>query len=665
MGVDKCFQIGGTGLDGEGIMDKETARRVVWQLGVGPLFAFAFASHAVAQGGEVAIEWEVANRFRLFAEQIDFDTHVRAHRAVRGKTVLEVEQRLADESPRGIGWAAGVHRLCYDSWTGRVLAKCRRDGVEEDYLNPKDLRVRLTARLPADFGSAKCTWSIGSGEAAKTVPERDCRTTVSDQRVPTNKAIVVSVLAKSDSGAVAQGTATIEARDVVIVGLGDSTASGEGNPTRPVALNDNGFCFRRVLLRDRDRFFLPGRAKANVIADCPLPDENRDQRDEWEAANAEWLFAACHLSLYSYQARAAIALAVENPSLSVTYYPMGCTGATIREGMLGRQRARERPRRRGQMFPRDVGGQTEQLSAYLGMVGNNPNPARRPDLILLTIGGNDLKFSGLVADLLITEDPERRILIRQKLISGPDDSRRMFGPLTEDFKALRRALLRLTGGSLERVIFVNYGNPAMHQGDKTCPTSRRGVDAHPAFSINGSKVEQVVSFVEEEFLPRLESYATCGAGAGCSDPNRERMTYVDEHRPAFRHHGFCASDPQDPVFDRECFRNGDSFNKAAQGGLNDPLKCGPAARNFRPYTKRARWIRTVNDSYFTAMTYPAMGGLANPADIHDGLWGVASVVYGGAIHPTGEGHAAMADAALPAARRLLGLPAPARDEGSN
>ena len=31
-----------------------------------------------------------------------------------------------------------------------------------------------------------------------------------------------------------------------------------------------------------------------------------------------------------------------------------------------------------------------------------------------------------------------------------------------------------------------------------------------------------------------------------------------------------------------------------------------------------------------------------------------SAVYGGAVHPTAEGHAAMADAALPAARQVLG-----------
>ena len=35
-----------------------------------------------------------------------------------------------------------------------------------------------------------------------------------------------------------------------------------------------------------------------------------------------------------------------------------------------------------------------------------------------------------------------------------------------------------------------------------------------------------------------------------------------------------------------------------------------------------------------------------------------SAVYGGAVHPTAEGHAAMADAALPAARAVLGLKPP-------
>ena len=44
-----------------------------------------------------------------------------------------------------------------------------------------------------------------------------------------------------------------------------------------------------------------------------------------------------------------------------------------------------------------------------------------------------------------------------------------------------------------------------------------------------------------------------------------------------------------------------------------------------------------------------------PTDIHDATWGVVSAVYGGAVHPTAEGHAAMADAALASARQVLRL----------
>jgi hypothetical protein len=92
----------------------------------------------------------------------------------------------------------------------------------------------------------------------------------------------------------------------------------------------------------------------------------------------------------------------------------------------------------------------------------------------------------------------------------------------------------------------------------------------------------------------------------------------------------------------------------------EPMACGYPASEFRPYASRARWIRTANDSYFTAMTYPeGLPAVLQPSDLHDATWGIFAAVYGGAIHPTAEGHAAMADAALPAVREALGLPSPA------
>ena len=120
----------------------------------------------------------------------------------------------------------------------------------------------------------------------------------------------------------------------------------------------------------------------------------------------------------------------------------------------------------------------------------------------------------------------------------------------------------------------------------------------------------------------------------------------------------CARSDADPGFDRECFSSkGESFETSLTKGATDPLRCGYVASEYRPYSTRARWVRTANDSYFTAMTYPeGLPSILQPIDLHDAIWGIFAAVYGGAIHPTAEGHAAMADAALPAVREVLGLP---------
>jgi len=61
---------------------------------------------------------------------------------------------------------------------------------------------------------------------------------------------------------------------------------------------------------------------------------------------------------------------------------------------------------------------------------------------------------------------------------------------------------------------------------------------------------------------------------------------------------------------------------------------------------------------FAAMTYPqGLPPNMQPSDIHDATWGVLSAVYGGAVHPSAEGHAVMADAAVPAAAYVLQLDA--------
>jgi hypothetical protein len=160
----------------------------------------------------------------------------------------------------------------------------------------------------------------------------------------------------------------------------------------------------------------------------------------------------------------------------------------------------------------------------------------------------------------------------------------------------------------------------------------------------------------QKFLPAIKALALCEGGA-CRDGSSESMTFVDGHQAAFANHGLCVRSNDDPEFDRACFSpNGDSFRTNPTQAATDPMACGRPASDYRAYAPRARWIRTANDSYFTALTYPqGQSAMLQPINIHDATWGIMSAVYGGAIHPTAEGHAAMADATLPAIQSVLGL----------
>jgi hypothetical protein len=366
--------------------------------------------------------------------------------------------------------------------------------------------------------------------------------------------------------------------------------------------------------------------------------------------------AACHRSLYSYQTRAAIALAVETPHAAITFVPLACTGASIESGIFSAVHTREL--NCGDIAcPSTVAAQLTELQNVLAQARRS-NPSRQLDLIFLTIGANDVHFAGVLANVIIDRRAERSIFTRAGIILGVDAADSATNQaLPSGFAKLRTALKPIVGGSLNRVVYVSYGNPALGPDGGPCPGGRDGFDVHPAFDVNSERLRKAVDFVQNRFLPRLKALATCSGDTICADPSHDRMAFVDAHQPAFAAHGMCAHAETDPDFDKGCFsQSGETFTTSMVDGANDPLVCERPASQFRAYAPRARWIRTANDSYFAAMTYPeGIASIAHPRDIHDATWGILSAVYGGAVHPTAEGHAAMADAALPEARRVLGL----------
>ena len=611
------------------------------------LLACGLERPAVAQvssGESPQIIWEVKSRFRLFRNERDFERQLAAQ---RGDGELAAEARLA-RATDGRGWARElIGQLCLDA-AGRLLESCVRDGKRENYLAPVEHRVGvIIADAPAH---AACTWEFDDGDALPrkiTLPcDEEVRLSVRYGRPTTATVELIPY-----EGAIQEARTEILVRDVLIVGMGDSVASGEGNPDRPIALSDDGFCFRRFLARGGGAYFRPARAgfRGDRTCDNPTPKAESD----WGKHGAGWLSPACHGSLYSYQTRTALALAVEHPHLAVTYVPLGCTGATIQDGVLGPQRARE-------VVCDGKGSCIATVPSQIGELRKVIASARRvPDAVLLTLGGNDVLFSALVAHVIIGASTERTLFNSAGILASVADAQKILEKtLPGDFSKLRSALKPLLGGDLSRVVFVSYGHPGL-LGSQPCPGGRDGFDIHPAFAIDPARSTEVADFVSELFLPKLKALALCESGILCGDAS-DRMTFVDGHQRAFADHGFCARSQDDPAFDRDCFApDGTSFRESLVEGATDPLACSRSVREFRAYATRSRWIRTANDSYFTAMTYPeGLPSTMQPSDIHDATWGALSAVYGGALHPTAEGHAAMADAALPAVREVLGLPEP-------
>ena len=618
----------------------------------GPLLG-QVAHAQVRGGGAPHVEWEVKSRFRLFRNEADFQRHVAA---ARNDGVLAAERRLARETD-GRGWARDtVERLCVDR-AGKLVDTCDRDGERESYLSPRDHRVGvvLAGTLPANEG---CAWSFDDGDGPARQVNAACNEEVK-VRVRNGRTTVASVDVILPDGTAQRLVSEIKVRDVLVAGMGDSIASGEGNPDRAVRLSDEGFCFKRF---SGAEYYRPGRAGFSGNKSCSITPGEDGYASDWARQSARWMSGACHRSLYSYQTRTALAIAIENPHIAVTYVPLGCTGATINAGFLNSQRASDCPiPGTSAACPGSSRAQIAELTDVMA-AARRQRADRSLDLVLLTIGANDILFAGLIANVIVEPGYERSLLNRGGVIASAEDAQKALDrDLAGNFAKARAALKPLVGGNLSRVVYVSYGNPALAAPETPCPGGRDGFDVHPAFGADGERLRQAVDFVSRKFLPGIKAVARCEDGKSCRDPASESMTFVDGHQGAFASHGVCARADDDPAFDRECFSGkSETFEPSLTKAATDPMACGYPASEFRPYASRARWIRTANDSYFAALTYPeALPSLLQPSDLHDAMWGIYAAVYGGAVHPTAEGHAAMADAALPAAREVLGLPAPA------
>jgi hypothetical protein len=601
--------------------------------------------------------------------------------------------------------------ICYDANARprRYAEVCERQGggrqtARENLILPSAhaVRVELSDALKQRAGQGTCTWRWRPrAGGAPTEQTRRCDQSVLIARVPystnSDASGVALDVALPDGRTVSE---TIVVQDLLVAALGDSFSSGEGNPDRPITWSDSRAMDYRAPLSEAATASMDGRGKGRVrrppiAGDARsydpyvLPrrlledEENGLQynprteqfRQAFWARSATWLSPDCHRSQYAYPFRVAMQLALEGRHRAVTLVHLSCSGADVANGLFGSLDAREHydasPRK-----TRQVPAQFEQLTNLLcrsdARVGRDyqlplyePGSARiaqggvamrwcppeqrkrEIDLVLLSIGGNDVGFSAIAAYAFLESagDIASVVKLREGRIRfGPDLAGLYLQQLDERMEQVRRALADGFGIAPSRVVQTSYEALQFDENGRFCGaeagSGRLGMDVHAKFALEPARVAQVGGFYDR-FLKRLECVSARGANcpAGLSTGEGTGFHLVTEHQPAFLRRGICARDPGDDG----------SRMQMPRIPIGQTEFAPQLPGEFRPYAFRTRLFRTPNDAFLTAHTHATP-----PMPLLDIIQPAVAALYGGAFHPTAQAHAIVADRVMPYARRVVG-----------
>ncbi|MGE0764942.1 MAG: hypothetical protein AB7L90_00610 [Hyphomicrobiaceae bacterium] len=607
--------------------------------------ALVLAVTGTAYASEPRIAWRLENPFRFFTDPKLTEAHRATYEALsedeRRQPVLSSERALAERHASD-GWAATMlDQTCWDPRTNRH--RCRS---EPDYLQPESHRIVAQLDGIPDPGSVDCTWLTaprGKRGTALTVP---CDVAVKlDIPYPDGAGVSVEVGGQT----VARNDVRIE--DILIVGVGDSFGSGEGNPDVPVRFSRERAADYGDPVKEPQLAGYPARmGNWRVIGDPAFID-----------ANPRWLDQACHRSLYSHQLRTALQLAVEKPQRAVTFVSFACSGAEIVRGLFLRYRGHEwvpTPpdlsqisavaqeqcgERRAPAYDLPeayhMKGKVPDLQGGLVLRKCDSDHARKIDLLLVSIGGNDVGFSRLLANAVLADESALRKLggwIGQ--VQNSRESQLQLDALDDRYKALSRALhniLHIPWQQSDRVLLVAYPSlTLLDDGRSICPDSRAGMTVSSEFALSERKARDAMQAADR--LDRIMRATSRAHG----------WSFVSAHRSQFNGRSICAGWIDDAISTADDLRLPRRI-----GGKWVPYN--PAS--FRPYASRQRWFRTPNDAFLTANFHVSQSLLqkALPTKTVNWFQVLLASLYSGAFHPTAEGQAAIADSVVIEARRVL------------
>ena len=601
----------------------------------------------VAQLPVPKITWRVENQFRFFTDAADTEVHRATFLALPPadqlqRPILAAEQALSIRHENG--WAETMFRdTCWNTRTNRF--ECNE---VRDYINPQSHRVSLQIDNIDEAAGLTCTWLTaphGGPPRGDAVVQACSEQAQFDIPYPDGASVSVEI------GGREVASIDVKVHDLLIVGMGDSFASGEGNPDIPVRFS-----------RDRSADY-GSRSGSGDLTGYPARVGAWKQIGDKDfiAENARWLDQGCHRSLYSHQLRAALQLSIEDDHRAVTYVGVACSGSEVTYGLFLNYAGNEwvpHPADMSQIsavaaaqcdqhdapmqdLPEayHMDGTIPELKGGLVLRKCDPLNARRIDLMMVSVGGNDVGFSRLLANSVLSDESTLRMLggwFGQ--VHGLDDASLGLEALILRYKSLNRAihyLLHIPWEQSDRVLLTAYPGMAL-QGDgvSTCPDGVEGMDVLPDFQLSESKL-RTGTWIADKLNTAMKEAA-----------DHYEWTFVDAHRREFIGRGLCAGTTYDGANIADDLR---LPRKKAEGWR----PYNPA--DYRAYIPRQRWFRTPNDAFMTGNFHVAASLMQKALKLNALAWFqlVLASTYSGAFHPTAEGQAAMADAVVHKARSVL------------
>jgi hypothetical protein len=565
---------------------------------------------------QATLEWELVNPFRFIRDQKSNDDLRNAYNSLEEKTPSGLERRLqemddeivAAERAKGnkrfyAGWFSRLAENNYEKtcWDAQTLT-FRDEGDCKDYVHPTSHKVRVWV---SNFDLGEVEWYL---DGVKISDFTRCRYTFRnciEFSLPYDRKLKeVSVKVPGFDGNFNIRSILIQVKDKLVVGLGDSYGSGEGNPDIPAHFDDGrsdiDIIFKR--LKGRDDTFLRREPK-------------RDKDSE-----VSWLDRRCHRSMYSYQFKTALQMALANPKEAVTFVSYSCSGAVTENLINVRQAAREKLKKKilkdeyNKVRPQlDV--LKEVLKCPAGRTfGCTARNSREIDYLLLSIGGNDIGFADYVT-YIITSGLIRKLKGKKPTAQTKIDIERA---ITENYGKLSAELNGLDikgctpGAPCERILLTAYPDIMHSETETLCKADRE------EFSIpfgrdekRADRIREVRDLVFDTLRNEQEKVLN--------------WSVVTGHFAKYLQHGFCAQGDTADVAERFWMP---IRNKGIWGSFEPKV--------YKAYESRLRWIRLPVDSKMTTDQVIELGRLRLRLFYIDATSNV--------MHPTAQGLAATADA---------------------